>query len=145
ERSAVMPMPIETPRFRIRWLAGSDSAVVHRALFEDEEVLKYLPPRMAADTAERTDRRVARWIEARERDGYGWTVIEDRETGEFLGLTGLLAVPDEPGAVELATLLARAAWGKRLATETAEALLGFAFDDANVARVVAFIHPDNAA
>ena len=140
-----MPLPIVTDQFAVRWLREEDAPVLHRALFADAEVLKYLPPVMAADTAERTERRVARWIRSREEDGFGWAVVEAADTGEFLGLCGLLGLPAEPGAVELATLLARAAWGRRLGPNVSAAMIDWLFAETDVQRVVCFIHPDNVA
>lgn len=140
-----MPLPIVTDQFVIRWLVPDDAPTLHEALFSDPEVLKYLPPVMAADNADRTSRRVSRWIAAREADGYGWAVVEAPGSGEFLGMVGLLALPEEPGAAELATLLARSAWGRRVGTNVSAALVGWALAETNIREIVSFIHPDNVA
>ena len=71
-------------------------------------------------------------IESRfERLGYGLWALEIRETGEFIGFTGLNPMPDDvPGAggVEVGWRLAKHAWHHGYATEAARAALAVAFD-----------------
>lgn len=75
--------------------------------------------------------------------GLGFNVVEVRETGEALGLCGLvkrevLDAPDVGYAV-----LARA-WGQGYAQEAAAATLAHARDDLGFQRVVAITGPENA-
>jgi RimJ/RimL family protein N-acetyltransferase len=63
--------------------------------------------------------------------GYGLWALELRQTGQFIGFTGLAPMPDDvPGAggVEIGWRLARHAWHQGYATEAARAALAVAFD-----------------
>ena len=69
-----------------------------------------------------------------------------RETGGFIGFTGLLAAtfpaPFTP-TVEVGWRLARAAWGQGYATEAAEAALAVGFGDAGLEQIVSMTTPGN--
>jgi RimJ/RimL family protein N-acetyltransferase len=73
----------------------------------------------------------------------GWSnwAVELRESGEFVGFTGLSeprrALPFSP-CVEIGWRYARKAWGKGLATEAARACLQVAFEQLALAEVVSF-------
>ena len=70
--------------------------------------------------------------------GYGLWALEVKETGRFIGFTGLAPMPaDVPGAggVEIGWRLARHAWHHGYATEAARAALGVAFDDLGLAEI----------
>jgi RimJ/RimL family protein N-acetyltransferase len=70
--------------------------------------------------------------------GYGLWALELRQTGQFIGFTGLASMPDDvPGAggVEIGWRLARHAWHHGYATEAARAVLAIAFDGAGPAGI----------
>ena len=70
--------------------------------------------------------------------GYGLWALEVKETGRFIGFTGLAPMPaDVPGAggVEIGWRLARHAWHHGYATEAARAALGVAFDGLCLAEI----------
>ena len=71
-------------------------------------------------------------------DGYGFWAAIEKETQEFVGWFHLRPAPgapdDEP---ELGYRLRRSAWGRRLATEGAQALIKVAFEQLGAKRVVA--------
>jgi len=75
-------------------------------------------------------------IEARfEAHGYGLWALEVRETGRFIGFTGLAPMPDDvPGAggTEIGWRLARHAWHRGYATEAALAARDIAFTGAGL-------------
>jgi RimJ/RimL family protein N-acetyltransferase len=76
--------------------------------------------------------------------GYGMWVLEDRQSGKFVGRGGLYEEWGWPG-LEVAWTVRRDLWGRGLATEAGAAALGFAFDTVGRDRVISLIHPDNAA
>jgi len=80
------------------------------------------------------------------RNGFGFWAVEVRETGAFIGLTGL--DPVEPGmpvsGVEVGWRLARSAWGHGYATEAAAATLAFGFDTAGLEEILAITVAGNA-
>jgi RimJ/RimL family protein N-acetyltransferase len=78
-------------------------------------------------------------IEARfERDGYGLWALEVRQTGEFIGFTGLAPLREDVrggGGMEIGWRLARHAWHQGYATEAARAARDVAFDGAGLAEL----------
>ena len=70
--------------------------------------------------------------------GYGLWALEVKETGQFIGFTGLAPMPaGVPGAggVEIGWRLARHAWHHGYATEAARAALRVAFDSLGLAEI----------
>jgi RimJ/RimL family protein N-acetyltransferase len=68
-----------------------------------------------------------------EERGYGLWALEVRETGKFIGFTGLAPMPGDvpggPDGTEIGWRLARTAWHHGYATEAARAALDVAFID----------------
>lgn len=81
-----------------------------------------------------------------EKDGFGHYAAEVQETGEFVGMVGLLretlAGKDLLG---IGWMLRRDCWGHGYATEAAQAVLRDAFERLGAAEVIADIRPENAA
>jgi RimJ/RimL family protein N-acetyltransferase len=138
-------MRIETPRLIVRELDQGDLDRL-AAIYADPEVMRFigmggpLPRERAATAIERERANLA------ER-GYGEGATILRETGEFIGVCGLIVWPDIDGAQELevAYLLDGPWWGKGLATEVAGAIRDFALGELGRDRVVSCIYPDNGA
>jgi [ribosomal protein S5]-alanine N-acetyltransferase len=111
-------------------------------LYGDAEVMRYIGngPRTESETRQRLD-----WLFEQGRQlGFGYWVLRDRATGEPLG--GAMLMVRSPGSkMELGFALARAGWGRGLATEAAQALLDHAFGGIGVPEVEAFTHQENAA
>jgi ribosomal-protein-alanine N-acetyltransferase len=112
-------------------------------LYADAEVMRYIGnggPRSEQESRQRLD-----WLlEQAGRLGFGYWVVRDRESREPVG--GAMLMVRSPGAkVELGFALARAAWGRGIATEAARALVEYAFDALGIRELEAFTHPDNAA
>ncbi len=76
--------------------------------------------------------------------GYGMFVVEDRQSGAFLGRVGPLHPPHWPG-LEIAWAITPAAQGKGIATEAAEATIRWVFAHTDVGRIVSIINPENVA
>ena len=67
-----------------------------------------------------------------ESDGFGIEALIDRATGAMIGWAGLAVphfLPEVLPAVEVGWRLARAQWGKGLATEAGAAAVDFGFTD----------------
>lgn len=74
-----------------------------------------------------------------------WPVVE-RKSGKVVGHSGLLDKEVEGKTeIELVYVIAHAAWGKGYATEIAEALEKYAFDELGLDRLIALIEPENKA
>jgi [ribosomal protein S5]-alanine N-acetyltransferase len=130
----------ETARLRLRRLRPTDEPLLV-ALDCDVEVMRYIGSR--GGTPEQIVDRVRKRIEA-DHGALGWWLIETRGDGAFQGVAALLPMP-EGDDVELAYRLARASWGRGVATEAAAALVEQAFTRAGLPRLVAVTFPENVA
>ncbi len=80
------------------------------------------------------------------RRGYGLLAAELKTSGEVVGRVGLLTTElDDEADAEIHYHMAPEVWGDGLATEAARAVLRWALREGELRRVVAAIHPDNAA
>jgi RimJ/RimL family protein N-acetyltransferase len=77
--------------------------------------------------------------------GFGLWVAQERATGELAGFVGLARLNDRSGGVEIGWRLRRESWGRGLATEGALVARDHAFGELGLTRVVALVHPENAA
>jgi RimJ/RimL family protein N-acetyltransferase len=125
---------IETERLLLRRWREADRAPF-AALNGDPETLVFFPSTL---TRAESDAFVDR-IEARfEAHGYGLWALEVRQTGRFIGFTGLAPMPEDvPGAggTEIGWRLARDAWHRGYATEAALAARDVAFTGAGLAEL----------
>ncbi|MBN1814750.1 MAG: GNAT family N-acetyltransferase, partial [Anaerolineae bacterium] len=134
--------------------AGDDLPAL-AALWADPDVMRYLPagePRSVAETAVELRYMVDHW----RAHGFGvWAVIL-KETGAFAGYCGLQYLHEEQGGasaealrdgtdVEVVAGLARPYWSQGIAPEATRATLRYGFEAVGLPRIVAAIHPDNAA
>ena len=104
----------------------------------DPEVMQHFPKTL---TREESDAFVDGVGAALEERGWGLWAVEERETGRFLGFTGLNVPHFEAHftpAVEIGWRLRRDAWGSGFATEAARGVLTVAFDDLELPEVVSF-------
>ncbi|MET0182664.1 MAG: GNAT family N-acetyltransferase, partial [Caulobacterales bacterium] len=74
--------------------------------------------------------------------GYGLFVLEEKETGAFVGRAGCWQ-PEGWYGFEIGWGLDPRVWGKGYATEAARAAANWAFVTFNLERVVSVIHVDN--
>ena len=151
-----MKLELESERLFLRPLAESDLDIAIEIL-TNQDVMRYV-----AKT--NTEEQVVQELETCMRRGAGgaigiWCVI-DRAKEEKLGTAVLLPLPIEQEdtdwslvggpdlpecEVEIGYLLKRSAWGKGYATEAAERLLRFAFEETELDEVVAVTDPENGA
>ena len=107
------------------------------ALNADPEGMRWFPSTMDRAASDATvDRFLAHW----DRHGWGPWAAQLRQTGEFIGILGVLVprfpLPGDPG-VEIGWRLARAHWGRGYATEGARTALALAFGPLQRPEVVA--------
>ncbi len=105
------------------------------ALNGDPDTMRYFPATMNRAASDAFIER----IEARfDLQGFGLWAIELAATSQFLGYTGLNAMPDGvPGAggMEIGWRFDRQFWHQGYATEAARAALGVAFDGAQLPEI----------
>jgi ribosomal-protein-alanine N-acetyltransferase len=133
---------IETPRLRLRGWRSDDSEAFYR-ITSDPRVMEYFP---APLSREESDALMAR-IEAHQtRHGFTFFAAELRATATFIGFIGMVHTPFEAHftpCVEIGWRLGAEFWGQGLATEGAQAVLRFAFDEMKLPEIVALAVPAN--
>lgn len=111
----------------------------------DPAVMRYFP---APFTLEESNEAADRYNRQLERDGFTMFAVEDRLSGEFLGVLGAqvmrFAAPNLPQpAVEIGWRLNTTAQGRGLATEGATAVLDYLRQLGSISDVVAITTPLN--
>jgi RimJ/RimL family protein N-acetyltransferase len=135
---------LETKRLILRRQVPQDLDALW-ALYCDPEIIRYIPdaPRSREEAKEELQ-----W----HMNGHPrfpelglWATIY-KETGKFIGRCGLLPwTIDERQEVEVAYTIARNYWGQGLATEAAQAILNYGFEQLNLSRLVSLIDSENIA
>lgn len=128
---------LETERLLLRQWKDSDYPAFAR-MSADAETMRYFPSVLTDEQSRDIATRCRALINQR---GWGFWAVEVKATDEFAGFIGLhvpsAELPFSP-CVEIGWRLARDFWGKGLATEGAQAALGFAFHELSLTEVVAF-------
>lgn len=133
---------IETERLLLRDWRETDLAPF-AALNADPAVMEFFPKLLDRAESDAVAGRLAAHIAER---GFGFWALERKDTGAFVGFTGLCVprfeAPFMP-AVEIGWRLARDQWGQGFATEAARAALDYGFGPLGLAEIVAFVVPEN--
>ena len=133
---------LHTPRLRLRHWRASDLEPF-AALNADPAVMEFMSGCLGRTESDALARRCEAEIA---RQGFGLWAAQRRDSGAFIGFVGLrvpsFEAPFTP-CVEIGWRLARASWGKGLATEAGEECLRFAFESLVVEEVVSFTVPLN--
>ena len=138
-----MTVELETNRLHLRQWREEDLPTFAR-LNADPEVMRYFPTPLSRTESDFFAEKCRRIIS---KKGWGFWALELKESGEFIGFTGL----NEPSSplsfspcVEVGWRLIRNAWRKGYATEAATESLKFAFGDLNLDDVISFTAVANA-
>ncbi|MQM25421.1 GNAT family N-acetyltransferase [Glycomyces albidus] len=141
-----MTVELRTERLLLRPLTAGDADAMH-VLNADPEVMRFIgsgAPLAIEDTRARTAKAEAHW------DAHGWGVFAAVETatGTLVGWSALATphfLPEILPATELGWRVRRDRWGRGYAPEAARAVMGFAFGELGLDRLVSCIHSQNAA
>ena len=134
------PAEVETARLRLRAFTLDDLEGLSR-IASDPVVMRHIGVGLPF-TREETLFNLTNIVNAFERRGYGRWALEKKDGGGLIGYCGLAHGNDEIG-VELVYLLARAEWGKGIATEAAAATLRYGFESLGFNSIAAVTRPDN--
>lgn len=135
---------LETKRLLLRHLEMDDLGHLFE-LYRDASVRRYIPdaPQTLAETKNELD-----WFlhgHPRRPELGLWATIH-KPSNHFIGRCGLLPwTIDGQDEVEIAYTIARSHWGQGLATEAAQALLAYGFQQLGLSRLICLIDEDNAA
>ncbi|WP_417687323.1 GNAT family N-acetyltransferase [Roseibium sp.] len=130
---------LETDRLILRRWTDADR-FAFAAMNADPEVMRYFPSTL---NRVESDKLYDKAVLLTQKDGFCFSPVEDKETGEFLGFVGLSVPRFEPElpfdpCVEVGWRLIRKAWGQGLATEAARAWIGFGFETLKLEEIVSF-------
>ncbi|MDR3698452.1 MAG: GNAT family N-acetyltransferase [Candidatus Sulfopaludibacter sp.] len=133
---------IQTERLLLRAWRESDRDPFYR-MNADPEVMRYFPAVLSRQESDAlVDRVEGQWAQR----GFTFYAAELREGGDFIGFIGisvpLFEAPFTP-CVETGWRLAKAYWGRGLATEGARQVLHHAFSELGLTEIVAFTVPAN--
>jgi ribosomal-protein-alanine N-acetyltransferase len=133
-----------TDRLTLRGFSAADLDIYARRVFADPEVTRYQPQR-EIPPLERAVRSMRYFNRHWDEFGYGIWAVTDRQDGQLIGQCGLNYLA-ENGEVEVDYALARAYWGKGIATEAARAALDFGFyNNPPLQKIIALAAPENLA
>ncbi|MUL36361.1 GNAT family N-acetyltransferase [Gloeocapsopsis dulcis] len=114
------------------------------AIWADPEVTRFLPSRGVPILKENVEKSLKSFIEHWQQRGYGvWAIIEN-ESSQMIGYCGLRYL-DEINEVEVLYGLAKAYWGRGIATQAAQAAVSYGFNVAHLDKLIAMALPDNFA
>jgi RimJ/RimL family protein N-acetyltransferase len=138
---------LETERLRLRGFRASDLDA-QWATMVDPEVIRFLGAVPAS--REETWRKILGSPGLWALLGYGYWVIEGRESGDYLGQIGFADFkrdmsPSIENIPEMGWILARQAQGRGYATEAARAALEWADEALGRVEIVAIVSHDNEA
>jgi RimJ/RimL family protein N-acetyltransferase len=136
------PLPLTTERLSIRLLQEDDLDGLYR-IYGDPDAMRYVGSTGQARSREQTARNLTQFIADREKHGYGLWATDLRETGQMIGMCGLLPVEGTGPDVEVVYVLERPAWGQGYATEMARACLDAGFGPFGLERIIALAYPEN--
>jgi RimJ/RimL family protein N-acetyltransferase len=138
---------VETERLTLHEWRPADVDAYAR-ICSDPEVMRYLwPPRPAtpAEAAYGVMQMREHWGE----HGFGHWAVEERESGRFVGRTGIKHHPEwelDPTNTEVGWLYGPEVWGRGYATEAARAAMAFLREEiGRTGEIISIAHPDNLA
>lgn len=135
---------IETPRLIVRQWQDADLPAF-AALNADPQVMRFFPARLTTTQSNQLAVRLQQLID---RQGWGFWAVALKDSGQFIGLTGLhiqpfqAAFPATP-LLEIGWRLAPAYWRQGLAREAALAARDFAFARLHQRTLYAFTARNN--
>jgi len=134
---------LETSRLLLREAKPADRDGLF-AMYADEEVMRYMPLDPFESVEEADDELGWHARIFREGTGIRW-MLEDRDSGAFVGTCGFLGIEREHNRMEIGYDLAPAFWGRGLMPEAVHAALGFGFGPLGANKIEARVDPGNAA
>ena len=134
-----------TDRLLIRNLEESD-IVLWKEFFIDNPSLSYL----GIDINKSPEQNAREWIEMQfkryEENRYGHHALMDKESGEFVGMCGLLTqIVEEKKEIEIGYSILPRFWGKGYASEAAQFFRDFGFEHEKLDRIISIIDIRNIA
>ena len=131
---------LETDRLLLRPLVASDADAIY-ALRSDAEIMRYIREPQDRRETEKWIRLVSsRW----QKDKLGFCGVVEKKSGVLTGWCGVWRL-SETDEVEIGYAIAKAFWRRGFATEAAEVLLRYAFEQIKPDKITAVAEPENTA
>ncbi len=138
-----MSFIVETDRLGMRPF-HPDDAEPFLAMYNDPAVMRYLTAETAPSSVEEMRQRIVDYPDYK-KHGFGrWSCIL-KETGKFIGFSGLKFLEKFHGEVDLGYRFFPEFWGKGLATESGLASIQYGFEVLNLKRIIGMAIPENKA
>lgn len=133
-----------TPRLSLRSANGSDLDALHKRVFSDAQVMRFVLGG-APFAQDQTAQFFASAFD-HEATGLKLGVLIEKASSEIIGFSGLMEchVLDEDD-YEMGFVLSRDVWGKGYATEIGYGQLSYGFNTVGCARLLAQVSPQNHA
>ncbi len=133
---------LTTTRLTLRGWQDSDADAFAR-ITSDPDFVRYIGDGQPID-ADQSWRLMATIVGHWHLRGFGLWLVEETQTGKFVGRVGLWQPSGWPD-IEIGWGIAPEFWGKGFASEAANAAMAWAFNELNLESLVSLIHPDNEA
>ena len=132
---------IETERLRLREVSEADAGFVLEML-NDPDFIRNVADRGVRTLEGARDYIAERFVESYRRHGFGFWLVEEKESGAPAGVCGLVKRDTLPG-VDVGYAFLPAFRSKGYASESAAAVLSHARDAFGLPRLYAIVNPDN--
>jgi len=132
---------LQTERLVLRHFLENDAEFIVK-LLNEPSFIEYIGDKGVRTVEEANEYLLNGPIDSYERFGYGLNRVELRETGEPIGMCGLVRRANLDDA-DIGYAFLEQYWSKGYARESAEAVLGHARNKLGLDRIVAIVTPDN--
>ena len=136
-------MVIETERLVLRKVTIDDAEFV-LALLNQPSFIRYIGDRGVRNLEDARGYILNRLIASYEQNGYGLYLVEIKESGTPIGISGLVKRDTLPDA-DIGFAFLPEYWSKGYAVESAVAVMKYARETLKLTRILAITSPDNAA
>lgn len=140
------PQRINTERLILRRWKLEDHAPFAE-ICGDSEVMQFIGDG-SLRTAEQASQSILRFEREWDEKGYGLFAVEEVQTGDLLGFTGLSwpnFLPEVLPSVEIGWRYSKSSWGKGYASEAAVAALSFGVTELGITDIVSIYQIGNGA
>lgn len=136
-----MNVILQTPRLIVREFAPADEDLFIE-LYRDDDVTRYV-------SKQTEEQRRKKFVESVKeyKNGLGmarWGVFNPGDD-DFIGVAMLKPADSDPTRIELGYVLAKKYWGVGMATELANALVKYGFEQKGLTEICACTNPENIA
>ena len=141
QEMSVSSMVLETERLILRRLSIDDAEFVLE-LLNEPSFLRYIGDRGVRNLEDAAQYILNRLVTSYERNGFGLYLVELKESGIPIGISGLVKRDTLPDA-DIGFAFLPAYWSQGYAFESAAAVMNYARDVLGLNRILAITSPDN--